>query len=143
MVTAISEVSEATGNGSEIGVEPAPAPATIDPVAEVRDLRVTFRRNGKDVHALRGVSLSIAKGEIVGLVGESGSGKSVLGFSMLALLPDHAKTTGTVRVAGADMIEGSPKALRKVRSWRHLPGSDDVAEPDHADRQAGRRSCRQ
>jgi peptide/nickel transport system ATP-binding protein len=113
--TAISEASGATGNVSEVGVPPAAVPPTIDPVADVRDLHVTFRRNGNDVHALRGVSLSIAKGEILGLVGESGSGKSVLGFSMLALLPDHAKTTGTVQVAGADMVEGSPKALRKVR----------------------------
>jgi peptide/nickel transport system ATP-binding protein len=100
---------------TEVDAQPAAASATIDPVADVGDLHVTFRRNGRDVHALRGVSLRIAKGEILGLVGESGSGKSVLGFSMLGLLPDHAKTTGTVHVAGADMIEGSPKALRKVR----------------------------
>jgi peptide/nickel transport system ATP-binding protein len=100
---------------TEVDAQPAAASATIDPVADVGDLHVTFRRNGHDVHALRGVSLRIAKGEILGLVGESGSGKSVLGFSMLGLLPDHAKTTGTVHVAGADMIEGSPKALRKVR----------------------------
>jgi len=90
-------------------------PTVADPVASVGDLHVTFRRNGRNVHALRGVSLTIAPGEILGLVGESGSGKSVLGFTMLGLLPDHARTAGTVSVAGADMIEGSPKALRKVR----------------------------
>src|SRR5882757_4677026 len=93
----------------------AAVPTTEDPVASVSDLHVTFRRNGANVHALRGVSLTIAPGEILGLVGESGSGKSVLGFTMLGLLPGHARTVGTVRVAGADMVEGSPKALRKVR----------------------------
>jgi peptide/nickel transport system ATP-binding protein len=93
----------------------AAVPPTTEPVASVGDLHVTFRRNGRDVYALRGVSLTIARGEILGLVGESGSGKSVLGFSMLGLLPDHARTAGTVRVAGADMVKGSPRALRKVR----------------------------
>jgi peptide/nickel transport system ATP-binding protein len=88
------------------------APAVV---ATVGDLRVTFRRNGKRVHALRGVSLSIAPGEILGLVGESGSGKSVLGFTLLGLLPDGTDVDGSVRVTGSDMVAGDPKALRKVR----------------------------
>jgi peptide/nickel transport system ATP-binding protein len=95
--------------------ERAAVPATPDAVATVSDLRVTFRRNGHDVHALRGVSLTIAPGEILGLVGESGSGKSVLGFTMLGLLPKAAKVDGAVRVTGSDMVDGDPKALRKVR----------------------------
>jgi peptide/nickel transport system ATP-binding protein len=101
---------------SEIDVKREPTSGPADGwVAAVDDLQVTFRRNGKDVHALRGVSLRIAPGEIVGLVGESGSGKSVLGFSMLGLLPGHARVEGSVQVAGSDMIGGDPKALRKVR----------------------------
>ena len=93
----------------------AAVPPTPDPVATVDDLRVTFRRNGRDVHALRGVSLAIAPGEILGLVGESGSGKSVLGFTLLGLLPKQAKIDGAVSVAGSDMIKGEAKALRKIR----------------------------
>lgn len=94
---------------------PAAGPSAPEPVAAVGDLRVTFRRDGRAIHALRGVSLAIAPGEILGLVGESGSGKSVLGFSLLGLLPGNATTTGTVRVAGSDMVRGDAKALRKVR----------------------------
>lgn len=99
----------------DVAAEHPEVPAIPDAVATVSDLRVTFRRNGHDVHALRGVSLTIAPGEILGLVGESGSGKSVLGFTMLGLLPKAAKVDGTVRVTGSDMVDGDPKALRKVR----------------------------
>ena len=49
------------------------------PALEVEDLSVTFRADDGDVHALRGATLSVGRGEIVGLVGESGSGKTVLG----------------------------------------------------------------
>jgi peptide/nickel transport system ATP-binding protein len=93
----------------------AAVPPTPEPVATVADLSVTFRRNGRDVQALRGVSLAIAPGEILGLVGESGSGKSVLGFTLLGLLPKQAKVDGTVFVTGSDMVNGDAKALRKVR----------------------------
>lgn len=95
--------------------DPAPAPDDGAAVAVIADLGVTFRRAGKDVHALRGVSLQIEPGEIVGLVGESGSGKSVLGFSMLGLLGTKSTVTGTVRVCGTDMVSGEAKQLRKVR----------------------------
>lgn len=102
---------------SEIGAQRAPSAVLSDetPVATVDGLHVTFRRNGKDVKALRGVSLRIAPGEILGLVGESGSGKTVLGFSLLGLLPPSAQLRGTIRVTGSDMINGGPKTMRKVR----------------------------
>ncbi|AGB23512.1 oligopeptide/dipeptide ABC transporter, ATP-binding protein [Mycobacterium sp. JS623] len=96
---------------SEVDAE---ASADVARVAAITDLHVTFRRNGKDVHALRGVSLDIAPGEILGLVGESGSGKSVLGFTLLGLLP-RARVQGSVTVTGTDMVNGDAKTLRKVR----------------------------
>ncbi len=86
-------------------------------MAEVDQLRITFRRSRRDIHALRGVSLGIRAGEILGLVGESGSGKSVLGLSLLGLLPDNPAPalSGRVTVRGQDMLFGSAQLRRRVR----------------------------
>ena len=105
-------VSEDTGLLEAAAVHPVESPTAV---ASVTDLSVTFRRSGHDVQALRGVTLAIAPGEILGLVGESGSGKSVLGFSLLGLLPSHATIDGSVDVAGFDMVGGDARALRRVR----------------------------
>src|SRR5882724_8809478 len=99
---------------SEVDAQSSSPARDAAPVAAITDLHVAFRRNGRDVQALRGVSLDITPGEILGLVGESGSGKSVLGFTILGLLP-QARVNGSVKVAGADMLTGDAKALRKVR----------------------------
>jgi peptide/nickel transport system ATP-binding protein len=92
----------------------------VDPVAEVRDLHVTFRTRGESVHAIRGVDLSLASGEIVGLVGESGSGKTVLGLSLLGLLPTEPppETTGIASVCGVDMTTAASALRRAVRRDR-------------------------
>jgi peptide/nickel transport system ATP-binding protein len=125
MSSATSEVdaqSSSSDERSRVGAPPArraggePTEPLADAarVAAIADLHVTFRRNGREVYALRGVSLDIAQGEILGLVGESGSGKSVLGFTMLGLL-SQARVQGSVMVAGTDMVTGDAKTLRKVR----------------------------
>ena len=49
-----------------------------DDVLEVRDLRKTYREGARVIEAVRGVSFSLAKGEITGIVGASGCGKSTL-----------------------------------------------------------------
>jgi len=84
-------------------------------VLEVRDLHVRFAQDGGLVHAVRGVSFTVHRGETVALVGESGSGKSVTALSTVRLLGDTAAVTGSVLYEGREMI-GAPEAdLRRVR----------------------------
>lgn len=87
------------------------------PLVAVSDLHVSFSRGGEQVHALRGVSFNVRPGEIVGLVGESGSGKSVLGLTLLGLLPTNSRptVTGVAEVCGTDMVTASPEEARQLR----------------------------
>ncbi|MCW2916792.1 MAG: peptide transporter ATP-binding protein [Actinomycetia bacterium] len=89
--------------------------AVDDAVVRADDLTVTFRRGGRDIHALRGVSLEVRPGEILGLVGESGSGKSVLGMSLLGLLAGEPVTTGRAVVCGEDMLVAPAEVRRRIR----------------------------
>ena len=84
-------------------------------VLEVRDLRVSFRQDGKITEAVKGVSFSVARGETVALVGESGSGKSVSALSTVSLLGDSAIVEGSVTYDGVEMVGASEKYLMQVR----------------------------
>jgi microcin C transport system ATP-binding protein len=93
----------------------APAALPADNVLEVSGLTIGFRQDGKLVQAVRGVDFTVARGETVALVGESGSGKSVTALATVALLPDSAQVSGSIRYNGAEMVGASDAALRKVR----------------------------
>ncbi|MEA1937574.1 MAG: ABC transporter ATP-binding protein [Pseudomonadota bacterium] len=87
------------------------------PLLSVRDMAVDFALPGQTVHAVRGVSFDIKKGETVALVGESGSGKSVTALSILQLLPypmaSHPK--GAIVFKGRDLMTAREPELRAVR----------------------------
>ncbi|AVM62450.1 glutathione ABC transporter ATP-binding protein [Actinomyces sp. oral taxon 897] len=98
-----------SGSGSVSGSGPSPAP---EPLVRVRDLDVVYRSGRRRVHAVRGVSLSIAPGEVLGLVGESGSGKSTLAGTLTGLVPVAA---GSVRVGGTEVAGARRRVLAPVR----------------------------
>jgi peptide/nickel transport system ATP-binding protein len=104
------------GTTASLGT-PRGAAAAADPLVAVEDLHVTFDRNGREVRALRGVSLEIQPGEILGLVGESGSGKSILGLTLLGLLPNRPapQVSGRVGVCGTDMVTATSEERRLSR----------------------------
>ena len=95
--------------------------ATVNtiPLVSVRDLRASLGREEGAPEILRGVSLDIAPGEIVGLVGESGSGKTMTALSMLRLLPSSIEVTaGAVTFDGSDLLALGQKAMQQVRGGR-------------------------
>jgi oligopeptide/dipeptide ABC transporter ATP-binding protein len=83
---------------------------------EVRDLETEFATRAGTVHALNGVSFSVAQGEIVGLVGESGCGKSTAVRSIIRLVqPPGEVSAGTARLDGVDLLSLPTEQLRQVR----------------------------
>ena len=82
---------------------------------DIRDLTVSYRTGEGSVPALRGVDLTVAAGEIVGVAGESGCGKSTLASTVLRLQPKDASVTGEVLVSGQDVLTVSWGKLRAVR----------------------------
>ena len=82
---------------------------------DVKDLRVSFRQDGRTTAAVRGLSFSVNSGETVALVGESGSGKSVTALSTVSLLGDSAQVEGSVTYNGEQMIGADEATLRRVR----------------------------
>lgn len=75
------------------------------PLLEVRDLHVHLPGvGGARLHALRGIDLSVARGERLALIGESGSGKTLTALAIMGLLPDGATTTGHVALDGRDLL---------------------------------------
>ena len=101
----------------------APPARTGEPVARVRDLHVSLQRGGVRSAVLRGIDLDVLPGEVLALVGESGSGKSVLGLTLMGLLPEASapQVSGEVAVAGTAMAPGaSTEAARRQVRRVHL-----------------------
>jgi peptide/nickel transport system ATP-binding protein len=86
-----------------------------EPLVVVKDLHVAFI-GARKVHAVNGVSFSLAPGEVLGILGESGSGKSVTMKTLLRINPERrTQTSGTIRVAGSDVLQLSGTALSDYR----------------------------
>jgi microcin C transport system ATP-binding protein len=97
------------------------SPKKNAPLLAVSNLGVDFAGTGAVVHAVRGVSFTLERGQTLALVGESGSGKSVTAASILQLLPYPAArhTEGSsIRYSGQEMIGASRRELHRIRGGR-------------------------
>ena len=110
---------------------PTPGPTQAPShVLDLRDVSVTYRTSEGPLPAVRGIDLTVAPGEVVGLAGESGCGKSTLVSTVLRLQPTGATVEGEVLVLGEDVQTISWGRLRALRwagasievppePWRH------------------------
>ncbi|MGL4289271.1 MAG: ABC transporter ATP-binding protein [Phreatobacter sp.] len=88
-------------------------------VLEVEDLKVDLAVAAGTLHAVRGVSFSIARGETLCLVGESGCGKSMTALSVMDLLPPRAvRSASRLSLAGEDLVAAGPKRWNALRGDR-------------------------
>ncbi|MCI0340055.1 MAG: ABC transporter ATP-binding protein [Planctomycetales bacterium] len=90
-------------------------PAPTAPILALEDVRKVYRRGAVEVEALRGVSLSVARGEFAAVTGASGSGKSTL-LAILGCL--DRPTSGAYRLEGRDVAALDDDARTEVRGTR-------------------------
>ena len=83
------------------------------PVIDIHDLTKTYNMGTNEVHALRGVSLTIYEGEYVAIVGASGSGKSTL-MNMIGML--DRPTSGSYRIRGKETSQLGKRKLTDMRN---------------------------
>jgi peptide/nickel transport system ATP-binding protein len=80
---------------------------------EVEDLKVDIATGGGTLHAVRGLSFDVRRGETLCLVGESGCGKSMTALAVMDLLPRQARRTARrLRFEGQDLLQGAMEDLR-------------------------------
>jgi peptide/nickel transport system ATP-binding protein len=123
-----SQTSESSSASQASQASPTPETDASVPdasILSVRDLSVSFptyagraRRTGNAIHAVRGVSFEVRKGEVLGIVGESGSGKSVSATAIMGLLPGNAEVGGSIRLDGRELLGLGDKELSTLRGSR-------------------------
>jgi len=85
------------------------------PLLEVQDLTVSFASGRGETLAVKGLSYHLKPSETLGIVGESGSGKTQSVMSLMGLLPDNGRVSGTAYFAGCNLLALTPAELNAIR----------------------------
>ena len=123
-MAAEDEPEIAAGDGPPVATDPSGQPAEgarrmangNGRALEVTNLTTDIQLTRSTVHPVGNVDIAIDAGETLGLVGESGCGKSMLGLSIMGLLPSGGKIAdGSVRLSGRELVGLPDRELRKLR----------------------------
>lgn len=87
----------------------------VEPLLEVRNLRIAFPEAHGDVDIVDDVSFAVRPGETMGLVGESGCGKSITAMAIMGLLPPSARISGEVRFDGTNVLDLGARERNALR----------------------------
>ncbi|MEC7377141.1 MAG: ATP-binding cassette domain-containing protein, partial [Pseudomonadota bacterium] len=89
-------------------------------ILDIRDLTVDIPTDSSTLHAVRGISLELNRGETLGIVGESGSGKSMTALALMNLLPPAARRQAScINFDGSDLSAATERELAsKIRGQR-------------------------
>lgn len=86
---------------------------------EIKDLRISFLRDGNENEVVHGINLSLEKGHTLGIVGESGSGKSVSTMALMRLLPEKkCRISGSILFDGEEILTAKESRMRQIRGSR-------------------------
>jgi oligopeptide/dipeptide ABC transporter ATP-binding protein len=92
----------------------------VAPVLAAENLHVWFELDGsRELHAVRGIELTLEPGERFGLVGESGCGKTTAILALMGLLPSSASVAGRVLLDGVDILARGEESVSPHR-WRDI-----------------------
>lgn len=95
------------------------ADPSVEPLLDVRRLRVEFAGRYGPLAVLDDISIEIARGEVLGVVGESGAGKSLVGAAVVGLIsPPGYLASGEIRIEGCRIDNLPPRELRRIRGRR-------------------------
>ena len=90
------------------------------PLLSVKNLRISFSRDGKWTEAVHGIDLDVFAGRTLGLVGESGSGKSVSSLAVMRLLNEKIRRIEAegIQIEGEEIIDFNESQMAEVRGKR-------------------------
>ena len=88
----------------------------MEKILSVEDLDIRFQVRGRELHAIRRISLDLYRGESLAIVGESGSGKSVMTRALCGMLEHNGRIAGgRIVFEGRDLCQLSSRQMAKLR----------------------------